>query len=297
MTPLQLKYFVEIAKVRNITVAAAKLHVSQPSLSHHMALLEEELGARLLVRQPRGVSITEEGLRLLERATDILAQFERLKDDVSARSVSPRGLVRVCLADAIAGSVAIDLYRELASRCPDVRLELNTAMSSDARRIVESRQVDIALMPNTYEIPGLRYEPVFSERFCLFAHRRTLGRTLDRIDAASAFTLPLTAPSRDYDLRRFLERTAASHGVQIKVTHEINSADVSRALVRRGMAFGVWPRHSWPDVQLDPEVQVVPIEPPITRTLSIVWFEGAPATPAALAVRDVLRLVASRLEP
>ena len=78
MTPLQLKYFVEIAKVRNITVAAAKLHVSQPSLSHHMALLEEELGARLLVRQPRGVSITDGCISWEETEALILDAHARL---------------------------------------------------------------------------------------------------------------------------------------------------------------------------------------------------------------------------
>ncbi|MGE4337626.1 MAG: LysR family transcriptional regulator [Pigmentiphaga sp.] len=72
MTPRQLKYFVAIARCGSIATAASHLHIAQPSLSQHLAALEEELGVAVFERHARGVTLTVEGQRLLERATSLV---------------------------------------------------------------------------------------------------------------------------------------------------------------------------------------------------------------------------------
>lgn len=73
----QLKYFCMVATELSFTRAAARLHVSQPPLSHHIACLEEELGARLFERSSRSVRLTEAGKALLPHALGI---FERIEE-------------------------------------------------------------------------------------------------------------------------------------------------------------------------------------------------------------------------
>ena len=68
ITHRQLKYFVEIARTGSITTAATTLRIAQPALSHHIAAIEEELGVTLFERHARGVRLTAEGQRLLERS-------------------------------------------------------------------------------------------------------------------------------------------------------------------------------------------------------------------------------------
>ena len=67
-----LYYFLTVARERNITSAAKTLHITQPTLSRQMTLLEEKVGAKLFIRDSRPLSLTDEGLLFRRRAEEIL---------------------------------------------------------------------------------------------------------------------------------------------------------------------------------------------------------------------------------
>jgi Transcriptional regulator len=72
-----LRYFVAVAEAGNLTLAAEqKLHTTQPSLSRQIRDLEEEVGAKLLTRNPRGIQLTSAGRAFLDHARLVLSQVE-----------------------------------------------------------------------------------------------------------------------------------------------------------------------------------------------------------------------------
>ena len=76
----QLRYFVAVAEAGHITRAAHALGMQQPPLSQQMKALEASVGAQLLRRHPRGVSVTDSGKRLLDDARRILADVAAVED-------------------------------------------------------------------------------------------------------------------------------------------------------------------------------------------------------------------------
>ena len=80
MTLQQLKYLVAVAECKNITAAAEKLFISQPSLSAAIHSLEKEMGVNAFARSNKGISITKEGEELLSYARNLLEQAAIMKE-------------------------------------------------------------------------------------------------------------------------------------------------------------------------------------------------------------------------
>ncbi len=289
MTPRQLRYFVTIAQCGSITTAAAQLHVAQPALSHHLAALEEELGIAVFVRHARGVHLTPAGQRLLERATAILRQLERLPDDVHAASEEPRGPVALCVVGSLAPLLAAPLFRTLLAEAPDLQLQLSTAISFEARALVEARKVDLAILPTAFEMPHLEVIPLFEERFQVIGPPPLLGHDALPLSMRELASLPLIAPDRNHDLRRLLERAALDQGLSLNVRIEVNDASLLRSLVRANLGCAVMPHSGFPQHPDHPLVSRPIVEPELLRTQSLVWLDDRPLTPAGRRVADTLR--------
>lgn len=136
--------FLAVAKERSFTRAAAKLGVTQSSLSHTVRALETRLGVRLLTRTTRSVSPTEAGERLLQ---NVAPRFEEIEAEIAAVSDlgdKPVGTVRITAIDHVIDSVLWPRLATLLPQYPDLRVEINS----------DYRMVDIAA--DQYDI-GVRY--------------------------------------------------------------------------------------------------------------------------------------------
>lgn len=95
-----LRYFLEIAREENMTRAAEKLHISQPSLSKEIKKLEEELGHELFVRTNKSMHLTDEGMLLRKRAEDILSMTDKTIEEFSQLDSITGGEIRIGCAES-----------------------------------------------------------------------------------------------------------------------------------------------------------------------------------------------------
>jgi DNA-binding transcriptional LysR family regulator len=119
-----LTAFVRVVDNGGFSAAGRKLNMSTTMVSNHIQALEERLGARLLHRTTRKVSLTEVGRAYYDRATQILSDLEQADDIAGALQSTPRGTLRIYTATHIVPFVA-PVVAEFLSSYPDVNVDLN----------------------------------------------------------------------------------------------------------------------------------------------------------------------------
>ena len=95
-----LRYFLAIAREENMTRAAERLHISQPSLSKEIKKLEEELGHELFIRTNKNMLLNDEGMLLRKRAEDILAMVDKTAKEFSQLDNIVGGEIRIGCAES-----------------------------------------------------------------------------------------------------------------------------------------------------------------------------------------------------
>lgn len=165
----QLRAFVAIAEYRHFGTAAARLGVSQPTLSQALAALEQGLGIQLIERSTRRVLVTAAGMRLLPKAMATLEAADRFV--ASATGDGLGGSLRMGIIPTVAPYVLPGLLPELRKRLPDLRpqiIEDQTARLLDGLR---TGVLDVALLAVPTDMPGLVEISLYTEEFVLVTPR------------------------------------------------------------------------------------------------------------------------------
>src|SRR5713101_7879949 len=117
--------FAAVADHLSFRAAASQLGVTPSALSHTMRQLEERLAVRLLNRTTRSVSLTDAGLRLLDRARPAVEQISRALDDLKGEQGHPFGCLRLYVTHLAGAAVIAPVWARFLSTFPDVQLEVH----------------------------------------------------------------------------------------------------------------------------------------------------------------------------
>jgi DNA-binding transcriptional LysR family regulator len=124
---VDLTAFIAVADHLSFRAAASRLGVTPSALSHSMRQLEERLGLRLLRRTTRSVSLTDAGVRLLERLRPAIDQIAGALEDLNQERSRPFGRLRIYATHMAAAAVIAPVWRRYLSTYPEVHLELQVS--------------------------------------------------------------------------------------------------------------------------------------------------------------------------
>jgi len=141
-----LRYFIVVAKEKNITAAAQSLHITQPTLSRQMMELETEFGKKLFVRGKRQLELTEEGEILRRRAEEILALSTKTKNEITSACQNISGHVYIGSAETKGLTPVAQAVRELRKRCPDICFHFISGNSEDLKAKLDDGLLDFAIV-------------------------------------------------------------------------------------------------------------------------------------------------------
>lgn len=126
-----LQYFLAVAREESITKAAEALHMTQPPLSRQLKDLEDELGKQLLIRGSKKVSLTEEGLLLRKRATEMVELMELTKAEIKAEGSTVNGDVYIGCAETDAMRLLVRIIKSIQEQYPEIHFHLSSGNAED----------------------------------------------------------------------------------------------------------------------------------------------------------------------
>jgi DNA-binding transcriptional LysR family regulator len=148
---IRLRVLVAVAQHGSVTAAARALNYAQPSISHHIARLEAETGARLLQRAGRGVRLTDAGRLLAERAEEIIGRLDAAEAELAAHVGLREGRVRLAAFPSALGTIVPAAAARLEAETPGMDLMLTEAEPPEALRMLRAGYVDVALVFQHYQ--------------------------------------------------------------------------------------------------------------------------------------------------
>jgi DNA-binding transcriptional LysR family regulator len=158
-----LRYFVAVAEEKNFLRAATRLHISQPPLSTQIRDLEEELGAALLVRSPRGVELTAAGKIFFEEAKVILARVAHARLLTRRIATGEAGGLSVGFVSIADFGLLPPALKSFRAAYPDIELALHEMTTDMQVRELLGETIDVGIGLAPVDEPGLSYETLASD--------------------------------------------------------------------------------------------------------------------------------------
>jgi DNA-binding transcriptional LysR family regulator len=285
----QLRYVVAVAETNNFTRAAERCLVVQSALSHQIASLERELGARLFERTSRQVRLTPAGTAFLPAARQCLDAAERAAAEAAAAVGQVRGRLAVGLIPTVAAIDIPGVLREFRRQYPHVRISLRVGASDDLVEQVKQGAIDVAFLglPTTARPHGVNARELARDRLvAVVAPNHPLTEepavNLRRLSSEVFVDLPAKTAGRAQSDQAF-----AAAGLSRDVAFEVSTADSLMArLVGEGLAIAMLPSAYVPYLV---GVVTIDVTDAPSRVEYVIWSRVAhsPAATAFLAILDI----------
>jgi DNA-binding transcriptional LysR family regulator len=174
----QLSYFVAVAEELSFSRGALRVHISQPPLSRQIARLEQDLGAKLLIRSSHEVILTEAGKALLVEARSLLAQSKTIGDVVRRAERGEAGSLRIGFVGSTIYTSLPTLLSQYRLLYPDVEVSVKQLTVARQTELLRSGDIDVGIIRQAIADTRLSTRSLFKEPFmaALPVHHRLAGR-------------------------------------------------------------------------------------------------------------------------
>lgn len=280
-----LRYFVKLAEVGHYTQAAHQLCITQPSLSHAIRMLEEELGVPLFEKSGRNTTLTRFGKEFLESARQSLRALDQgissLQQSAQGEGLIRLGFLRVLGIDYVP-RLAADFLRKNSGK--NIRFEFHTHRTQRLEEGLLARQYDLIFSSQPDPELHLTALPVTQQKLVLIVPRNHPLAKQSQVDLAQALAYPQICFSKSSGLRQVVDKLYADAGGVPQIAYETEEDQVIAGLVAQGFGIGVVP---YMDLLLKLDLAILEITaPPYKREFFLVHDSHVFLSPAAQNFRQ-----------
>lgn len=219
LTDFRLKVFKTVADRLSFTKAAAELLISQPAVTKQINELERLLGKPLFLRHGNRITLTDDGVRLLEYANRILALYGELRDAFVEEQGAFSGEIRLGASTTLSQYVLPGLLAKFRKLYPDVRVTLFNGNTEQIERQIADGKLDFGMIEGTASNPALHYELFMDDELVLVTSASNTSFTREEITAADLPALPLVIRENGSGTLDVLSRELSRHGLSLRQLH------------------------------------------------------------------------------
>ncbi len=266
----EMRYFLAVADEQNITKAAERLYISQPSLSKQMHVLEEEIGTPLFTRGARKITLTEAGLLLKKRAEEILALFEKTEDELKAPGADVSGTVYIGGGESKAVSTVVSAVKKVIRDYPNIKFDFFSGDASSVTERLEKGLIDFAILidSDVSSFESLRLPDC--DVWGVLARADSPLAEKDVVGVNEIKKLPLIVSRQGYAEHGILRRLLGGEAAALNIKAVYNLLYNASLMVRQGLGCAV-SIDGIINTSSGTGLKFIPFEPAVKTHLDVVW--------------------------
>ena len=269
MDLVKLRYFIAAAETGSFTAAAQREFTSQPNVSKQISALEQELGAKLFVREKRAARLTKAGSYFYEQVRALPEELDRVTKTTQALSRGDMGGLTIgLLVGQRLNAEIMERFNRFASAYPHIHYELERASFSGLKSGLAGGQYDIILTLSfeVKEHPEWMVEPIQSQSMAMFVSRMSPFNEIRDLAEAPFIAI---SPKESFSGFEQLLHFCRSRGFEPNIVRLADSPDSIHFYVEAGVGVAVLDRNN--RLEHDQNIRVIPMDDAEASYVVAMW--------------------------
>jgi LysR family transcriptional regulator, transcription activator of glutamate synthase operon len=288
INPDLLKTFLEVARAEHLGRAADNLIADQSTVSRKIVRLEQEVGVPLFERIGRNIRLTEAGKRFVVRAERLLNELRDAVNDAQHAMTTATGLIHVGFLHTVGARWLPERISRFLKGHPQVRFVLNDGTAAEVTTGVLNGDHDIGIVgPPPHNVPELEIVPIFRELIAVVTYATHPLAKQKSCTLSDLTNEPLILLRSRSGLRRVIDDAFTNQGMSPTIAYEADDFSIIQGLVEAKLGITLMPT---PLPTPSTDLVAVPLrDPPVMRTMAMIWDRRRTLPPAALLFAQELR--------
>ena len=289
-----IRYFLAVAEEMNFTRAAERLHIAQPPLSRQIQELETELDAKLFIRKPHALQLTEEGVLFRQYAQQILELVKKSSEDIREMEHGLQGTLYLASVEGYAPRLFSEWIAEFHRVYPHVTYNMWNGNSDDVVNRVMKGLCDLAIIAEPHNAEGVESISVYQEPWVAMipAHHPLACADGAPVRLEELLPYELIIPSRESrleEINSWFRNTGKKPIVRCRIAHLLNAYE----LTRQGVGITIFPAAAG-ELDTAGDICIRKLtEPSVTATYVLVWNKARPLSRVAEEFVQLVRHTAN----
>lgn len=282
-----VRYFLALAEARSFTQAAARLNVTQPTLSHQIKRLETAIGAVLFERRSKDVELTQAGRLFRPFCDRVVKEIELGTLALSELEGLMRGTLRMGVSHSFSSSMLPNTMVEFASRYPGVKVVARVIPREVMEQVLVAGELDLAVAYVSEESEQISAETLAEEQLVLVVGPDHPWAGRKSVPMRALADIPLVLLTPEFAARQFVDRHFAEAELTANIVLEMNAIEPILSTVRISKFATVLSDGAVPRTE---DLHLVRLTDPVPRrTISILWRLHGHRSAAAERMAEMVR--------